>query len=489
MKNNILNFIKKMFGMKASEVFTRGTGSLTTTDVDYRDGYVSAIQPKVVTPDSFDGLGNTLRALRTFDQWWQPMCVLHAISGLLEAYIFKATGKIVKLSPRLGAKIAKMLDGIPNTEGTYPRIGALVMLKFGTCTEEVLPNDTGLSKDKYINFEITQEMLDDAKKYKIPGFAFVNKEIEAIKNAIFINGAVTGSTCVGLWDALPVKAHPPIGYHYTIWYKYEKVGNDYKIHFKNSWGSGWLSWVLNWLFPGYGYFMWNEYKDKVEDIIAYTEIPKNYLDIMKSLPFKFTKKLSLGMTDIQVKELQKLLNESPETLVALDGAGSAGQETFFFGNATKGALIRYQQKNKLNPTGAFDQATMDVANKRVFGNKLHEWALAIQLFEGYFKGSRSYKNNNPGNLRYSGIFAAMAIGKDDKNFCVFETYEKGLDALKTLLKRAATGLSSVYKPDDTLLQFYGKYAPSSDGNHPLSYATYIAKRIGVTVDTKIKELI
>ena len=250
-----------------------------------------------------------------------------------------------------------------------------------------------------------------------------------------------------------------------------------------------MSWVLNWLFPGYGYFMWNEYSDKVEDIIVYTEIPKNYLDVMKSLPFRFTRTLKIGMTDIQIKELQKMLNENPYTIVSLEDAGSSGKETFFFGNATKSALIRYQQSNNLNPTGLFDQETMNFANKRVFGDRLHEWALAIQSFEGYYKGSKSYRNNNPGNIRYSGMFAAMALRNDGTNFCVFETYEKGLDALKVLLKRAATGLSSVYKPNDTLLQFYSKYAPSSDGNYPSTYAAYIAKSLGVTVDTKIKELI
>ena len=483
----IIDFIKKVLG-KNKDLYMRGTGAIKS-EPDYRDGYISAVQSKVAVPDSYDGLGDTLRSLRTLDQWWHQTCVINAISGLLEANIKKNTGTTVNLSPRLGAKIVKMLDGIPNSEGTFPRIGALVMLKFGTCTESLLSNDVKLNKENYFDFDITKEMLDDAEKYTIPGFLFVNNDIESIKNAIFTNGAVTGSTLVGDWSILPLKKNPIIGRHYTIWHKYEKFGDDYKIYNKNSWGPDWLRSIISWAFPGYGYFLWSEHKDSVQDIIAFTKVPKNYLDIMKNLPFKFSKTLKFGTTDIEVKELQKLLNESPETLVSLDDAGSKGKETFFFGNATKNAVIRWQQKNKINPTGEFDQASLDFVNKRVFGDKLTEWALAIQKFEGYFKGSLSFKNNNPGNIRYAGMYAAMALRNDGNNFCVFESYEKGFEALKILLKRAASGLSSIYKPDDTLLQFYSKYAPSSDGNHPLTYATYIAKRIGVTVNTKIKELI
>lgn len=117
-------------------------------------------------------------------------------------------------------------------------------------------------------------------------------------------------------------------------------------------------------------------------------------------------------------------------------------------------------------------------------SKLNAWADAIKQFEGWFVGSRSYRNLNPGNLRYS----KYEIGKDG-GYSLFRTYNDGWKALLHQLTIAATGKSKVYKPDDTLLDFFKKYAPSSDNNHPETYAKFVAKKIGVDITTKIKELI
>ena len=83
----------------------------------------------------------------------------------------------------------------------------------------------------------------------------------------------------------------------------------------------------------------------------------------------------------------------------------------------------------------------------------------------------------------------MAIGKHSLNFCIFETYEKGFEALKLLLTRAATGKSSVYDPEGDLYDFYSHYAPSADNNNPRAYAEAVAREIGVPATTKIKYLV
>lgn len=486
--NTFLKFIKSFFGPKYS--FDRGTGVYPNED-DYRDIELTSVQKPVGAPDSYDGSEALLKILDILDQMQQPACVAHAIAEILMLYIYRKTGKTIKLSPRFAYKLMKMLDGIPDKPGTFPRIGALVFVKFGCAIEDLLKNDTSLSTDDYLAFELTKELLANAAENKLPGFASVSPDIESIKEAIYQNGAVAGSTIVGDWNVLPVKANPSRGSHYTVWHRYERLSNgDYKIYFKNSWGKGWLNWIKSWLLPGFGYFLWSEYRFLVRDIIAFTDIPADYLNKVKKLPFRFTKELSLGVSDPQVRELQKMLNESPETVIALEGAGSSGEETSYFGPATKAALIKWQTKNGISATGYFGQLSIKKANERIGTvNKINDWALAIQQFEGYYPGSRSYRNNNPGNIRYAGLYASMAKGKDTAGFCIFESYERGFSALVTLLTRAATGLSDVYKPEDTLLGFYEKYAPASDNNYPAGYANFVAGKIGVTASTKIKDLL
>lgn len=118
---------------------------------------------------------------------------------------------------------------------------------------------------------------------------------------------------------------------------------------------------------------------------------------------------------------------------------------------------------------------------------LNLMCLAIQKHEGWFEGSRSWRNKNPGNLRYVG--QAKAIGKDKSNFAVFATYEDGFNTLKGMIKNAVNGGSKVYKPDMTLNEFFAVYAPAFDENDPQNYAKVVAKEMGVEVSFQIKNLV
>jgi len=89
-----------------------------------------------------------------------------------------------------------------------------------------------------------------------------------------------------------------------------------------------------------------------------------------TIPQLFTRTLRLGMTDTDVKRIQIFLNTQGFT-VAQKGAGSPGRETNYFGQATRAALMRFQQAHKKetldpqglkSPTGLFGMYTMRVVN-------------------------------------------------------------------------------------------------------------------------------
>jgi hypothetical protein len=131
------------------------------------------------------------------------------------------------------------------------------------------------------------------------------------------------------------------------------------------------------------------------------------------------------------------------------------------------------------------------------------WANAIKRHEGFYPGSRSYRNNNPANMRFAEWMRSdlKAIGKDKDNFAIFKTYEDGWQALLKFLEYAQSDLLRPYKGNPTLFEFYagridpatglreGGYAPESDGNNSNRYAQDVADRIGVTIDTRIKSIV
>ncbi|MCX6013575.1 MAG: DUF2341 domain-containing protein [Chloroflexi bacterium] len=87
--------------------------------------------------------------------------------------------------------------------------------------------------------------------------------------------------------------------------------------------------------------------------------------------FSFKDTLKQGMTNIAIKYLQIILNQDPDTQVAQTGVGSPGKETNYFGQKTKQAVIKFQEKYKdtiLKPwgltksTGIIGKTTRDKLN-------------------------------------------------------------------------------------------------------------------------------
>lgn len=108
--------------------------------------------------------------------------------------------------------------------------------------------------------------------------------------------------------------------------------------------------------------------------------------------------------------------------------------------------------------------------RRGFG-QLSTVAATIQQIEGWAPGTRSYRNNNPGNLMYAG--QPGATGQDAQGFAIFDSYADGLTALDNQISLDASR-------GQTISQFTSIYAPASDGNNPTSYAQTIASATGLS---------
>ncbi len=119
--------------------------------------------------------------------------------------------------------------------------------------------------------------------------------------------------------------------------------------------------------------------------------------------------------------------------------------------------------------------------------KIEKFCEAVKEHEGWFPGSRSQRNNNPGNFRCSKLMTELGAIRCDDNFSVFPNYETGWKALVQFITYACKNELRAYK-DKTIYGFFEVYAPSGDNNTPRRYAEIVAKAVGVSPNTKMKDL-
>jgi hypothetical protein len=110
---------------------------------------------------------------------------------------------------------------------------------------------------------------------------------------------------------------------------------------------------------------------------------------------------------------------------------------------------------------------------------------AIQEHEGYYSGSRSYRNNNPGNLRYVGQLGASS---DPDGFAVFGSYAAGLQALKNQITLDATrGSDAAGRPVATVGDLITSWAPPSE-NDTGSYVAAVSAQTGYDPSAPLSSL-
>ena len=110
-----------------------------------------------------------------------------------------------------------------------------------------------------------------------------------------------------------------------------------------------------------------------------------------------------------------------------------------------------------------------------FSPTIVKWANAIEIMENSPKDW-----NNPGAIKnYNG------------EFIKFSSHQIGFDYLCDYLTRVCTGKHLAYPKggETTLIEFQKIYSPTNDNNNPLNYATFIAGKLGIAIETKIGTLI
>lgn len=473
----MFNWIKQLFsGVSHETVVTENhykLGSLRE-DVDYRDITVDQL-PRLVL-DVPDYHLTSLSMIPVTDQKMIGSCVGHAEGTYIEYLNHKELNN-KGISRRFVYANCKRFDGIVG-EGTQPRIASSVLRNFGASTTQYIPDDNLLSHSDFIDIQKNGTPYEIAKKYRVKGYALIrNTDAESLKKALVQFGLVTVTLPVdwstgwksktGFLNKTP-SAGSVVGYHRVILYGYSTHDGETIFNFRNSWGQ-------NWGKSGNGTLLYSKYVGKIYDPRVYTDIPQELLDNAQEQKYMFTKTLRVGSTGNDVLQLQKVLGIEQNGL---------------FDEFMKEQVALYQTLHSLSADGIVGPKTREMLNGIVLDGykpSVKDVAEAIKIHEGWFKGSRSQRNQNPGNLRYAKQLGTT--GQDDKGFAIFKTYDDGFAALCKLITNARDGKSKVYKPEMSLVEFFSVYAPAFDHNDPNAYAKFVAQKLKVSIDFKIKDLV
>lgn len=472
---------------------------------DVRDIPLAMVQSPIPNPVEYI---SDFGQMSVEDQGQYPKCVGYAEGKIRQYQIWKETGKIVPISAEYLYQVSRLYSGLKKEDfgGAFPRDAAMVTLKSGCATQKTVPEN--YFEDKEVS--ITEKIINDALPNKSEGVTFVATNINAICDAIYQNGVVSATIFIdSAWYTYPYgrlkNTANKEGYHRICFFGYRKgLNGSVTLIGRNSWGSTWGK-------QGNFELEWNDYATDIHDVIAYVDVPQDILKTIRGLgarpEYVFNRNLYANMmNDKDVKKLQDLYKYEG---ILDNGVISSGN----YLSLTVKSTVEFQQRYAIDAwanllglggrtIGPRTRAKLNEICKPTSPKpgKILDWALAIQEHEGFFKpgenknhpnGSLSWRNNNPGNIRYVGQKRAIngysEIGKG--NFCRFATYADGLAELCDMLIRACTPPTERYSPEMTLLEFFQAYAPSGDGNDPKRYAQTVAKKLEVDTNLQIKYLL
>jgi len=112
---------------------------------------------------------------------------------------------------------------------------------------------------------------------------------------------------------------------------------------------------------------------------------------------------------------------------------------------------------------------------------IEKLAHAIKKFEGWYPGSRSFRNNNPGNLRSSKFQAGSADG-----FAFFNSHAIGWSALIWDLRQKCLGKTRTnLGPESTLHDLIFTWSETDQK----VYLDFVCQQLGVAGDFQLKNFL
>lgn len=215
-----------------------------------------------------------------YNQGKQPSCVAHAGATAKEYLDYMDTGKVERYSKRLLYSLAKASDGIPDIDGTYPRVAWKQLKGFGAADESLVTDDITLSRSEYNTVAVTDEIRANAQPRIIKSFAAVYPITwDSLKDAIEDYKVVNILIALDNSFFHTVNGHltPPatrVSGHQIFAYGYDE---DH-IYFRNSHGVEWGN-------KGNGDFG-KDYMPFIEEAWVFVDLPNDYVE-------KLTKQISL----------------------------------------------------------------------------------------------------------------------------------------------------------------------------------------------------
>lgn len=402
--------------------------------------HVGFIAPEI-TPDQYIfGAGNVGLAVIQEDGNWGPLLPIEESQnkGKFETYnctAFGTTNAIELLLYKLTGERHNYSDrwvGIiagTKAPGNDPHKVAEAIRKYGLIPEEMLPfSDDLQTVDEYYSFKgANEEACYRAGREWLAKYDFKHEWT-------FTPGQPIVEQVQNMKVAL--KGSPQC----VAVYAWASTQND--IYYKNGPENHWTT-VYN----------IDDYMKVFDSYAPYKKNVEHTLQFCKR--YSITKKNEL--TPDQVSYFQKILNWIAEQLGLIQKKVDA--------------LPKVDNSVEVKPQEVYNEV------KESMKSKLNDFCLAIRDYEGK-PGDLNYRNNNPGNIK----------GRDGK-FLKFKTMEEGFEYLKAYVKRASIGEHRAYKKGCTIAEFFKVYAPSNDNNNPDTYAKWVAKRIGETVNTRVVDII